>query len=136
MAVRPIKLKHVMTTEELKERTRKFGIRVLKMSDHLPKCYSALVISRQITRSASSVGANYRAACRSKSPRDFINKLKIVEEELDETEYWLVMIKEMGFISADQLRELYLEVNELLSIIVKSLKTAKTNERLKARTKA
>ena len=74
-----------MTSEELKERLRRFGIRVLKMSDHLPKNYSSLVISRQITRSASSTGANYRAACRSKSSRDFINKLKMVEEELDET---------------------------------------------------
>jgi four helix bundle protein len=53
-----------MTTEELKERIRRFGIRILKMSDHLPKSYSALVISKQITRSASSAGANYRAACR------------------------------------------------------------------------
>ena len=120
-----------MTTEELKPRIRKFGIRVLKMSDHLPKRYSATVISRQIARSASSAGANYRAACRSKSPRDFINKLKIVEEELDETEYWLEIIEEMGFLSADQLKELKKEVNELLAIIVKSLVTSKTNQRLR-----
>ncbi len=124
-----------MTTEELKERIRKFGIRVFKMSDHLPKCYSSLIISRQITRSASSAGANYRAACRSKSSRDFLNKLKIVEEELDETEYWLVMIEEMEFLSTTQLNELKKEVNELLSIIVKSLKTVKINQRLNAKSK-
>jgi four helix bundle protein len=127
--------KTIMTTEELKERIRRFGIRVLKMSDHLPKCYSALVISRQITRSASSAGANYRAACRSKSSRDFINKLKIVEEELDETEYWLGMIGEMEFLSFERLKELQKEANELLSIIVKSLKTAKTNQRLNSKIK-
>jgi four helix bundle protein len=122
-----------MTTEELKERIRKFGIRIFKMSDHLPTCYSALVISRQITRSASSAGANYRAACRSKSSRDFINKLKVVEEELDETDYWLRMIENMEFLSIDRLRELKQEVHELLSIIVKSLKTAKTNQRLNSK---
>jgi len=124
-----------MTSEELKERLRRFGIRVLKMSDHLPKSYSSLVISRQITRSASSTGANYRAACRSKSSRDFINKLKMVEEELDETEYWLSLIEEMEFLSAERLKELKKEANELLSIIVKSLKTAKSNERLRAKDK-
>ena len=119
-----------MTTEELKERIRKFGVRVLKMSDHLPENQSAMVIAKQIIRSASSAGANYRAACRSKSTRDFINKLKIVEEELDETEYWLILINEMEFIAADRLNDLKREVNELLAIIVQSLKTAKTNQRL------
>jgi len=122
-----------MTTEELKERIRRFGIRILKTSDHLPTCYSSLVISRQITRSASSAGANYRAACRSKSSRDFINKLKIVEEELDETDYWLRMIEDMEFLPVERLKELKIEVNELLCIIVKSLKTAKTNQRLNAK---
>jgi four helix bundle protein len=118
-----------MTTEELKERLRRFGIRILKMSDHLPKSNSAQVISRQIIRSGSSAGANYRAACRSKSLRDFINKLKIVEEELDETEYWLGLIEEMGFLSHTQIIELRKEGNELLSIIVKSLVTAKSRSK-------
>ena len=120
-----------MTTEELKERMKRFSIRVLKMADHLPSSYSAQVISRQITRSASSAGANYRAVCRSKSTRDFINKLKVVEEELDETDYWFDMIEEMEFLPADRLKELKKEGNELLSIVVKSLKTSKTNQRLK-----
>jgi len=124
-----------MTAEELKERIKKFGIRILKMSDHLPKNHSAQVISKQIARSGSSAGSNYRAACRSKSSRDFINKLKIVEEELDETEYWLIVIEEMGFLSKDQLKELKKEVDELLSIIVKSLVTAKNNQRLQTRKK-
>ena len=124
-----------MTTEELKERMTRFGIRVLKMSDYLPKSNSAFVISKQIIRSASSSAANYRAACRSKSTRDFINKLKMVEEELDETDYWLGIIGELEFLSSDQLKELKKEVNELLSIIVKSLKTAKANQLLKSRDK-
>ena len=116
-----------MTTEKLKGRIRQFGIRVMKMSDHMPKRYSALVISKQIIRSATSAGANYRAACRSKSARDFINKMKIVEEELDETEYWLGLIEEMEFLPPAKLTELRKEANELLSIIVKGIMTAKTN---------
>jgi four helix bundle protein len=118
-----------MTSDELKLRIRKFSIRVLKMCDHLPEKYSSLTISRQITRSSSSAAANYRAACRAKSPRDFINKLKIVEEELDETDHWLVTIEEMSYLSRNQLKELRKEANELLSIIVKSLKTTKSNQR-------
>jgi four helix bundle protein len=124
-----------MTTEELKERFRNFGIRVLKMADHLPTTNSASVISKQIIRSASSAGANYRAACRSKSSRDFINKLKIVEEELDETHYWLSMIVDLGFLRSDKLLELQNEVNELISIIVSSLKTARANQLVKAKRK-
>jgi four helix bundle protein len=124
-----------MTSDVLKERIRKLGIRILIMSDHLPKQNSGLIISRQIGRSASSAGANYRSACRSKSSKDFINKLKMVEEELDETEHWLIMIEEMGFVSSDRLFDLKIETNELLSIIVKSLKTAKANMQLNSRSK-
>ena len=110
-----------------------FGIRILKMSDQLPKDNSAVIISRQIARSGSSAGANYRAACRSKSQADFINKLKIVEEELDETEYWLGTIEARGYFPKERLTDLKKEANELLCIIVKSLKTAKANQRLKTR---
>jgi four helix bundle protein len=99
----------------------------MKMSDHLPRRYSAMTISRQIIRSATSAGANYRAACRSKSARDFINKMKIVEEELDETEFWLGLIGEMEFLSTAKLADLKKEANELLSIIVKGILTAKNN---------
>jgi four helix bundle protein len=119
--------KNPMTANELKKRMKDFGISTLKLVDQMPKSYSSLVISRQITRSASSCGANYRAACRSKSTKDFINKLKVVEEELDETDYWLEVIQEMKFLAPEQLRELKKEGTELLSIIVKSLVTAKAN---------
>jgi four helix bundle protein len=120
-----------MNSEDLKLRVRNFGIRVLKMSEHLPKKDSANIISQQIIRSASSAGANYRAACRSKSPRDFINKMKIVEEELDETEFWLLMIDEMAYVPPEKLKELKQEAHELLSIVVKSVITAKNNQKLK-----
>ena len=114
-----------MNPTELKLRLRKFSLRVLKMTDHLPKKRSAWIISDQISRSATSASANYRAACRSKSTRDFIYKLKIVEEELDETDHWLTMIREMDFLPAARLAELEREVNELLAIIVRSLLTVK-----------
>jgi four helix bundle protein len=81
-----------MKGEDIKDRTREFAIRILKLSSALPKDYASQVIAHQITRSATSVGANYRAACRSKSARDFVNKMKMVEEELDETCYWLELI--------------------------------------------
>jgi len=116
-----------MTTEELKDRFQKVGIRILKLADTLSGGHSASIISRQIGRSASSAGANYRAACRSKSPRDFINKLKIVEEELDETEYWLEMMQGMKLDNPEQIQQVKKEINELIAITVASIKTAKAN---------
>ena len=89
-------------------------------------------ICHQIVRAASSVGANYRSACRSKSRRDFINKLKIVEEELDETIYWLQLIGATGLQPIGRLKPLIDEANELLAIIVVSIITAKKNERAKS----
>jgi four helix bundle protein len=121
-----------MTSEQLKERFKNFGIRVLRMSDHLPDYYSSQVISKQITRSSLSAGANYRAACRSKSSKDFINKLKIVEEELDETGYWLTLIENMNFLTSAQLNGLRKEADELTAIIVQSLKTSRSHQRKKS----
>jgi four helix bundle protein len=98
------------------------------------RIHSAQVISHQILRSGTSPGANYSAACRSKSRRDFINKLKIVEEELDETNYWLELIVEAKLFPEEKISGLKTECNELISIIVKSLMTSKAN--LKVETKA
>ena len=78
-----------MAKDDLKERTEQFSLRVMNLVENLPQGKSMSVISNQILRSATSVGANYRSARRAKSKRDFINKLKIVEEEADETLYWL-----------------------------------------------
>jgi four helix bundle protein len=120
-----------MKGEDIKIRCESIAVRVIKMVIQLPDNYPSHAICQQIVRAASSVGANYRAACRSKSRRDFINKLKIVEEELDETIYWLQLIGTTGLLSIERLKSLIDEANELLSIIVVSIVTAKKNERAK-----
>jgi four helix bundle protein len=116
-----------MKGENIKDRTMTFAIRILCMASVIPKNYSSQVISHQIVRSATSAGANYRAACRSKSRKDFVNKLKIVEEELDETSYWLELIEESKFFPPEKITSLIKESDELLSIIVKSIQTARQN---------
>jgi four helix bundle protein len=84
-----------MTKEELKKRTKGFAIRVFRFIDTLPKSKSVDVVTYQILKASSSVAANYRAVCRGKSGADFLNKLKIVDEEADETLFWLEFIKEL-----------------------------------------
>ena len=112
-----------MTPEELKLRFRKFSGRVIKMVDKLPNTISGRAIGNQIVRSGTSPGANYRAACRAKSDKDFINKLKIVEEELDETEYWIDVITDAKLIKPELLVDILKETKELLAIITKSIIT-------------
>jgi four helix bundle protein len=116
-----------MDKTELIDRIKKLCIRIISMVEHLPKTTPSEVISDQVLRSVTSMGANYRAAWRSKSPRDFINKLKIVEEETDETLYWLELIELSGIFKSIQVEPLKKETTELLSIIVASIKTAKIN---------
>ena len=116
-----------MKSLDLLERTQQFSLRIMNLTENLPTCRSLNSISSQIIRSATSVGANYRAARRAKSGRDFINKLKIVEEEIDETLYWLELIQKSGKIKPDKLQGLVNEANELVAIFVTSLKTAKLN---------
>ena len=99
------------------------AIRVINMCDSLPNTPAGHVISRQILRSSTSVGANYRAACRAKSTADFVNKLKIVEEEADETLYWLELIVETNMIPKSRLQPLLQEANEIVAITVASIKT-------------
>jgi four helix bundle protein len=120
-----------MNAKEIMDRTSEFAIRILKLASAMPKEYASQVIARQIIRSATSVGANYRSACRSKSRNDFINKLKIVEEELDETGYWLSLIGDAGIFPHEKLAPLATESDELLSIMVKSIVTARKNLREK-----
>lgn len=113
-----------MTKEELIARNKKFSIEVLKIVALLPsnRVYDALV--RQLVRSSTSVGANYRAACRAKSTADFINKLKIVEEESDESSYFLDLLAEIdNGKNKEGLNSLLAESNQLVSIYVSSLKT-------------
>ncbi len=108
--------------ELIKKRTKNIGLEIIKLTDELPNKPSAWVIIKQIIRSSTSIGANYRAACRAKSTADFINKLKIVKEETDETIYWLEIMEESGLIMPGRINALKNELNEILSIIFTSIK--------------
>jgi four helix bundle protein len=112
-----------MTETELKQRTKAFGLRVLKVVDVLPDTRAARVLANQLGRSATSVGANYRAACRSRSVAEMISKLSIVEEEADESGYWLELIAEHGLVPAGSLESLRSESGEITAIMVASRKT-------------
>ena len=83
-----------MTSEEMQSRTKQFALRIIKLVESLPNTRTGKVIGNQLLRSGTSVGANYRAACRAKSTADFINKLAIVEEEADESIYWIEILVE------------------------------------------
>ncbi len=114
-----------MTQQELKDRTKQFSIRVLKLAKTLKGDYVEQTIAKQILRSSTSVGANYRAACFAKSTNDFINKLKIVEEELDETIYWMEILVESGLLPESKLKSLKEEAEQLFKIITRAIKTSK-----------
>ena len=109
-------------------RNKKFVIEVIRLIEQLPKSMVVDVFSRQLIRCASSVGANYRSACRAKSTADFIHKLKIVEEEADESMYFLDLLKEVvPNVFQETINRLLNEANELVSIYVSSIKRAKLN---------
>ena len=112
--------------ELIKKRTKNIGLEVIKLIDELPQKTAAWAISKQLIRCSTSVGANYRAACRGKSSADFIYKLKIVEEEADETLYWLELLEESNLIESVRIEALKKEVNEILSIVVASIKTTQS----------
>ena len=114
-----------MTREELKERFRQFSLRIIKIVDAMPNTISGNAIAKQIVRSGTSPSANYRAACLAKSDKDFINKLKIVEEEIDETSHWLSIIIDTNMLPKVRVQDLYDESLELGKIITKSTTTAK-----------
>jgi four helix bundle protein len=112
--------------ELIKKRTKQIGLEVIKLVDELPSKTSNWEISKQIIRCSTSIGANYRSSCRAKSAPDFINKLKIVEEEADETLYWLEIIQDSGLCSHERINPIRKETDEIISIIVASLKTLRT----------
>jgi four helix bundle protein len=114
-----------MTPEEMKERTKKFGIRVVKVVEKLPAKRAAQRIGDQLLRAGTSVGANYRAACRLGSDAEFRAKLGICEEEADETIYWLELIAELNYLRAALLSNLIKEANEILAIPVASITTSR-----------
>ncbi len=114
---------------DLKERTKRFVLMVINIVEMLPKGRTIDVLSRQLLRSGTSVGANYRAACRAKSTADFISKMGIVEEEADETIHWMELIIEAGFSRQRELNSLLDEANQILAITVSSIKTARKSKR-------
>lgn len=114
-----------MQPEELKLRLKSFALRIMKLVDAMPHTTSGWAIAKQIVRSGTSPSANYRAACIAKSKRDFLNKLKMVEEELDETMHWLELTMEGELLPRERVEPLYLENVELLKIIVASITTTR-----------
>jgi four helix bundle protein len=116
-----------MTREEMKARTKGYANRVVKLCAALPTNWIAQTLGKQLLRSGTSVGANYRAVCRAKSNADFINKLRVVEEECDESLFWMELLVDNNLIKAARLGDLMKEGNELLAIVVSSAKTARTS---------
>ncbi|HCX89474.1 MAG: four helix bundle protein [Deltaproteobacteria bacterium CG12_big_fil_rev_8_21_14_0_65_43_10] len=117
-----------MNSQELKDRTKRFALKVIQSVETLPKHQAGNVIGRQLLRSATSVGANYRAACRARSRADFISKMGIVEEEADETIYWLELLVESGLINKEAIEDLIKEANELTAIFTAACKSAKAKK--------
>ncbi|MGF7038282.1 four helix bundle protein [Mucilaginibacter lappiensis] len=115
---------------ELKRRTQKFAVDVIKFIEELPRKHSLDVLSKQLLRSSTSIGANYRSACRGKSTADFINKIIIVEEEADESIYWLELIEQSALTNSNSLSSLKKEANELTAIFTAIGKTAKEKQRI------
>ena len=111
--------------KELQRRFKRFGLAIIQMTEKSPNSRAANVIANQIIRSGTSSGANYRAACRARSKAEFIAKLGIVEEELDETLYWLEVLVEAGFLAQKDADPLAKEANELLGIVVASIRTTR-----------
>jgi four helix bundle protein len=114
-----------MSNENLKIRTKQFALRIIKLVESLPHDLTSNVLGRQLLRAGTSVGANYRATCRGKSAADFISKMGTVEEEADESGYWLELLVESGKIKSAKISELMQEAGELTAIAVSSINTAR-----------
>ena len=116
-----------MSDRAFQKRTFDFGIRCVRLVEALPKAMSAQTIGKQLIRAATSVGANYRAAVRGRSRGDFLSRMGIVEEECDESLYWVDVLIELGFVSEKRVEELRKEADEIIAITVSSIKTARKN---------
>jgi len=123
-----LKKENYMDEKTFKARTKKLAVAIIKQVDKLPRSLAADVIAKQLVRSGTSIGANYRAACRAKSTPDMINKLKIVEEESDETEYWLELLTEAGMVPQSQIADIYKETDEILAMTIASIKTLRNRK--------
>lgn len=114
-----------MVQGDLKNRTKRLALEIIKICETLPKGRTAEVLGRQLLRAGTSAGANYRSACRARSTADFISKMGVVEEELDESIYWIELLVESGILKSKTVDFLVKEANELLSITMASINTAK-----------
>ena len=114
-----------MKETELKERTKEFALRVLKLVAALPRTIEGRAIGGQLVRCGTAVGANYRAACRGRSKAEFISKLGTVEEEADECAYWMELMVDAGLLKAKRVTALFQEANELTAIMVASCISAR-----------
>jgi four helix bundle protein len=122
-----------MNQEEMKQRTKLFALGIIQLVESLLKERTAEVLGRQLLRSGTSVGSNYRSACRAKSIADFISKLGIVEEEADESLFWMELLIEAGIEKSMKMEALMKEAGELLSITVASIKTARKGQNMSRR---
>jgi four helix bundle protein len=114
-----------MNQNYLKEKTKSFALEIIKLIESLPRGRTADVIGKQLLDAGTSVGANYRAACRARSPADFISKMGIVEEEADETIYWMELLIGSGLVQKQDLTHLLDGANQILAMTMSSIKTAK-----------
>jgi four helix bundle protein len=122
-------IKEINMDEKIfKARPKKLAVAIIKLVDKLPRSLAGDVINRQVIRSGTSIGANYRAACRAKSTPDMINKMKIVEEESDETQYWLGILVEADLVPQNQIADIYKETGEVLAMTVASIKTLRNRK--------
>lgn len=114
-----------MPEQDLKLRTKLFALRIIRLFRSLPRSIDAQVIAKQLLRCGTSIGAQYREACRSRSSAEFISKVESALQELDETAYWLELLVDGEFVKAEKLKDLQNETDELTAIFVSSVKTAK-----------
>ena len=112
--------------EELRQRSKLFALRVIRMFKFLPRTEEAKILGKQILRAGTSTAANYRAACRARSKAEFVSKMGIVVEEIDETVFWLELLVESEIVEYRKIQELLKEANELLAIFASSRKTARS----------
>ena len=117
-----------MNRDELQQRTKQFALNIIQLTESLPSTRAGNVLGKQLLRSATSVGANYRSACRARSRADFVSKINITEEEADESMYWLELITESKLMKKENVSPLLQEANELTAIFTASGKTAKWNK--------
>ena len=123
-----------MNKDDLQRRTKQFALRVFKLVDALPRTPAGRTISNQLVRSATSVGANYRAACRARSRMEFAAKLGIALEEADESLYWLELVRDGRLLSEPKVSLLLREADELTAILASGRKSAAATSNIKHRT--